>query len=693
MKKKNETVHLLLLDQSQNDAESMVSLLRNSGKATRAHRVTSQEDLQEHLSEHPWDLFLARIEEAEFDVAAALAEIKRLGKDIPFIALSKAYDREEIVNFLKLGAQDVIPFEHSDHLVLTINRELENLYERRNRRAADIHLHEAEKRCELLLDSSKDAIAYVNDGMHVYANQSYLDFLNYEDMDEMMCIPILDTLNKEGQEKYKDLSRKVTSKHEDAHFSGMARRSDDTELEVDFTLSPATYDGEPCIQIIVRPQENSAELAEKLKEISSQDLLTGLYNRQHLMEQLAGAVEKALKEHRESAILYIAIDQFQAMKTDVGIAGTDLILTDLAALLKHSVSEDSAIIARLGDDTFAVLLTESDEKTAMKVAEKVRVSTQEHLFEVSERTIQLTVSVGVGLINESSPKPNDVIGRAMKACGDVKRLPGHEKGNGIHLFAIQETLEEGAASAGLLQKALDTNRFKTLFQPIISLRGEGEEHYEALLRMLDRDDQEVSPYDFLPPAGPSEMATKIDRWVILQTIKSLSAHRSKGHQTRLFLNITAETVIDPTFLQWLSVALKAARLPGDSLIFQITENDAINHLKQAKTFTKALKELHCKVSISRFGCSLDPFNTLKHLDVDYVKFDGSFTDEIQQSEDTREKIKEMITELKEMEKLTIVPLVENATVLSTLWQAGVNYIQGYYLQAPTSEMNYDFTEE
>ena len=70
------------------------------------------------------------------------------------------------------------------------------------------------------------------------------------------------------------------------------------------------------------------------------------------------------------------------------------------------------------------------------------------------------------------------------------------------------------------------------------------------------------------------------------------------------------------------------------------------------------------MSISRFGCSLDPFNTLKHLDVDYVKFDGSFTDEIQQSEDTREKIKEMITELKEMEKFTIVPLVENATSAS-----------------------------
>lgn len=684
---------MLILDQSQNDAESMVSLLRNSGKATRAHRVTSREDLQEHLYDHVWDLFLAREEEAEFDARAALTEIRQLDRDIPFIVLTKDHNREQITELLTLGAQDAIPFEHTDHLMLVINRELNNLNERRMRRSADIHLREAEKRCELLLDSSKDAIAYVNDGMHIYANQSYLDFFGYEDMDEMMCIPILDTLNKDSQDKYKELSRKMVNNHDETYFDGVARRSDDSELTVAIDLSPATYDGEPCTQIIVRPKESDTQLAEKLKEISSQDLLTGLYNRHYLMEQLDHTIERVRKEQTEAAILYISLDQFQTIKSDIGIAGTDLVLTDLATILGDAISEDESVIARMGDDTFAVLLTSSDDETALHTGETIRRAIAEHLFEVSARTIQLTASIGVALINDSSPKPNDVMSRALKAASEVKKQKDHEKGNGIQLFVVQEEVDEGVTSTTMLRKALDESRFKTLFQPIISLRGEGEEHYEALLRMLDNNDQEVSPYDFLPPVGPSEMAGKIDRWVTLQTIKSLSGHRSKGNQTRLFLNITAETVVDPTFLQWLSVALKAARLPGDSLIFQITENDAINHLKQAKTFTRSIKELHCKMSINRFGCSPDPFNTLKHVDADYIKFDGSFTEEIQQNEETREKIREMIRRLQEMGKSTIVPLVENATVLSTLWQAGVNYIQGYYLQAPASEMNYDFSEE
>jgi len=75
-----------------------------------------------------------------------------------------------------------------------------------------------------------------------------------------------------------------------------------------------------------------------------------------------------------------------------------------------------------------------------------------------------------------------------------------------------------------------------------------------------------------------------------------------------------------------------------------------------------------------------------------VKLDGSYTDEIQKNDEARETVKEMIQSLQQQGKLTIVPFVENATVLATLWQSGVNYIQGYYLQEPTPDMSYDFGE-
>jgi len=695
MQKKNTTVHLLILDPSQNDAESMVSLLRNSGKATRAHRITSEEDLEETLKSGQWDLLLARDDvEQEFGPDGALAMIRRMDKDIPFILLTPEFVRERAVAVMKAGGQDTVPVDNTDQLVLVVNRELAALEDRRRRRTLESHLRESEQRCQLLLESSKDAIAYINDGMHVYANQSYMEFLGYDDIDDLICIPVLDTLTAESADRYKEFMKVFAGGAQESNIlTCVARRSDDQELNVKMTVSSATYDGELCTQIVLQPEHDDAELEEKLQRISSQDLLTGLYNRQYLMDVLGKTIATAGKDNQTGALAYISIDSFMAMKSQVGIAGSDLILGDLANVLSEQTPAGYTL-ARLSDDAFCLLSHPCEEKAMASVCEAVRKKVEDHLFEINGRTVQITVSIGVAAITENAPKAPDLLGRAHTGSSELRKKEGHESGNGVLVYnpADYESMDQ-SNSADAIQKALDDNRFRLLFQPIINLRGEGEEHYEAFVRMLDKDDEEVSPYDFLPPVGPSDMAIKIDRWVILQTIKQLASHRSGGHDTRLFLNITAETLDDKTFTPWLSVALKAARLPGDSLIFQIREGDANNFMKQAKEFARAVHELHSKVSISQFGCALNPFNTLKHIDVDYVKIDGSFTEEIQKKSEAKDEVTEMVKSLQSAGKLTIVPLVENAGVLATLWQAGVNYIQGYYLQAPVPEMNYDFGDQ
>ena len=411
------------------------------------------------------------------------------------------------------------------------------------------------------------------------------------------------------------------------------------------------------------------------------------------MDVLGKVIVTAGENNQTGGLAYIALDDFMQVKSQLGIAGADLLLGDIANILRDKVGDDMTL-ARLSDDAFGLQSLPCQETKLAEISESIRKAVEDHLFEISGKTIQLTVSIGIAAITENSPKAADLLGRAHTASSEVCKMEGHEKGNGVLVYnpAAYEALDE-SNSIEAIQKALDEDRFRLLYQPIINLRGEGEEHYEAFVRMLNKDNEEVSPYDFLPPAGPSDTAIKIDRWVVLKTIKHLASHRAKGHDTRLFLNITGETIQYKTFSAWLSVALKAARLPGDALVFQLREGDANNYMKQAKEFAKSLHELHCKVSISQFGCALNPFNTLKHVDVDYVKIDGSFTEEIQKSEEVKDEIKEMVKSLQSSGKLTIIPLVENAAVLATLWQAGVNYIQGYYLQAPVPEMDYDFGDQ
>lgn len=694
MPQKTETIHLLLLDPSQNDAEQAVSLLRNAGRATRAHRVTSTEDLQETLGTSTWDLLLIRDMEQEPSPEEALDQIRRQDRDLPAVLMTADADNERRSAIMEHGAQDAVPFNNSTLLRQVIDRELANLAERRKRRSLAWHLKDAEQRCHLLLESSKDAIAYINDGLHVYANHSYLELLGYDDPDDLLALPVLDTLKSDSQQDFKEAMKQFREgETPEEPLTVTIERPDGETIDVTAELSAATYDGEPCIQIVARPVQDSAELQERLKEISSKDVLTGLYNRHHLMDTLSQTIARVQKEGSDATLAYIALDEFVHKKNQIGISGADLVIGDMAALIS-ACARDNQVVARLSDDAFCILGPQDTIDSMKEVAENLRRRVEDYLFEASGRTLQLTVSIGIAAITENAPQAEDLVGRAHTAADEVRQQEGHEHGNGINVYEPQLQSHGGSleGTADAIQQALDNDQFRLLFQPIINLRGEGEEHYEAFVRMLDQNDNEVSPYDFLPPGGPVNTAAKIDRWVVLQTIKQLASHRSKGHETKLFLNLTAETIQDQTFPSWLGVALKAARLPGNSLIFQFSERDATTYLKQARDFCNALRELHCSLSITHFGGALNPFNTLKHLDVDYVKLDGTYTDEIQKDEQSRETVKEMIQTLHQQGKLTVMPLVESASVLATIWQAGVNYIQGYYLQAPTPDMDYEFGE-
>lgn len=555
MQKNNPTVHLLILDSSENDAEALVSLLRNAGKATRAHRITSEEDLEDTLQAGNWDLFLARDSNQALSADDALAMIGRMNKDIPFVLLTEGANRERSVAIMEAGARAAVPFEFNDLLVLTINRELAALDERRRRRALESRLRETEQRCQLLLESSKDAIAYISDGIHIYANRSYLELLGHSDIDDLVCVPVLDTLTRESQEQYRAAMKSFAENGEDGMtMSCTNRRSDDHELKATLSISAATYDGEACTQIILQPEPHQRDPGPEFEA---------------KLEPEPEAEPEPKPEPRKRK--------------------------------DHTRSSDAT----------------TDEAAA------------------------------------------------------VDRQDNHS--------AVQA-----------IQEALEGHRFRLLFQPVICLQGGGEAHYEASVRMLDQDGQEVLPDTFLPPVGPGDTAIKIDRWVILNAIKQLTSHRSKGHDIHLFLNVTAQTLLDQTFAPWLDAALKAAQLPGKSLIFQIRASDANLHVKQAGAFIKGVRERHCKVSIAQFGSADTQSNILTQVDTDYVKIDGSLTREVQTNDEARKQLGEMVKKLQADGKLAIIPRVENAGVLATLWQAGVDYIQGYYLQAPVPEMNYDF---
>lgn len=683
-----QAIRLLILDDSQNNAEHLVSVLRNAGHATRAHRVTSVEDLQESLQQS-WDLCLT-LPETSFIQASDACNLIRKTRDIPVILLLDQADTDTSVQAMRQGMQDAVPLSAEKLLTLVVQRELASLQARRQARIAEQTLKEVEKRCQLLLDSSVDAIAYVHDGMHIYANRAYVRLFGYEDPDDLAAEPMVGLIAAKDQSSFKDFLRHYHERAEQNELRCSARDVDGKEFPVMLALSPANYDGEPCTQVVIRVETASADFEEKLKAMASQDLVTGLFNRNYFQEEMERISEQVVREGSPSTLVYLTIDGFNGLQTDIGIGGTDLVLADLAQILRSSFAENT-LMARFGDDALSVLLQKQEPEALLDTLQALRRKVEGNLFEASGRTVQITLSMGVASLNENEHDPSLIINRALRLAEQVSR----DGGNDIKVFNPLEALAHEANRGNLIalvQHALETDGFQLQFQPVVSLRGEQSELYEAYLRLINSQGEEVPAADFLPTAEEAGLAVAIDRWVINQAISQLCQKRNSNGQARLLVNLSAASLQDMDLPQWLAEQLKSHRLPSDALMFQFNDADANTHMKQAKALTEALKSLHCQVSLSHFGCALNPYGALKYLHVDLIKIDNSFSQDLS-SPEAVDKLKDIITTLHNQAKLTIVPCVDSATMIPSLWQAGVNYIQGNYLQAPSDSMNYDFNAE
>lgn len=693
----NNPIRLLILNDSRDEANRLVSMLSNAGKTTDAQHVESLGALTKVLQERSWDLLIGHVDTTNLTPEAAQKEIRKHNKDVPMILITEEEGSSPIVDGLKKGASDVLLIDEDQHLLQIINRELINREYRSQSRYAQRKLKDVERRNQQLLDSSKDAIAFVEDGMFLYTNDSFAELLGYASRDDLECTPIIDVIAPCDQDMLKDFLKDVANKGnmldtQVLAFQIVSENGENKTLNVDISL--ANYDEETCIQLLVPgvgtsvAAINNETTASSIAAGKNSDT-SGLLDRKTFIEKLHRALDIAAESESTGAVIYISIKDFlPTVVNKVGALAVDRVLKNIAVHLK-SIYPENATACQFGASAFLVLVPSTQASEALETAKTLCAGLREFYIDIDGSSLQFQYFVGAGLFSETTTSPDTPIIHALKAC----ELASKDDNKLAELY--EPPIEEGEASARsdkdigrLIQKALDNGRFKLLFQPILSLRGSTQEHYEVLMRMLDSKGNEITPDEFLDVADSLGLTAKVDRWVILEALKTLSSHRASGHNTRLIINLSPSSIKDKTLPDWLSLAFKASKLPSDSLVFQVGEPEVNDHITQAKVLTEKLAELGAAVCISRFGRNVNPFNALQHVPATYIKIDGTFTQELQNG--SSEKFTELVTELHTMEKVTIVPFVENASVLSKLWQSGVHYIQGYYLQAPTGSMEYEF---
>lgn len=684
----SSAIRILLIHDTQNEAEPIANAIRNSGQAVRSHFIASLDELEKVINEQTWDLMLAKLNTSTVDATAAVEFIQREGKDIPMIGLIEQYDDDIIPSALDMGMMDVVVETAEQHLAQIVRREINALRNRRELRTQRISLKETEKRCQLLLESSVDAIGYVHEGMHIYANPIYMEMFGYDDIEELQCTPIMDLVASEEVSKLKDALKSFKNgKSTDLTTKGQHAEGDTFSIHMDF--SSASYEGEPCTQIIIRKDDaNNEVLQEKIKEISSQDLVTGLFNKLHFNEKLDQAYQQVVTTSKRQLVLHLGILNFAEVKDTAGVAGTDVILKQLAEQLEAHKPKD-ALLARYADDMFAMLVPSADLESTTKQVEALIKNVSDYLFDVDGKTIPIKLCCGIAHIDESCKNGNEALVQADQAYGQALN-------NDTRVAYFDKSDIANLADNSLLAKvehALAHEGMRVQFQPIMSLRGDSQEHYDVLVRLIDKDGSDIVADDFLPSIENSELSGKLDRWVVEQSLEALAEHRKRGHNTQLMVHLTGASIQDPTFLPWVNSQLKNAKLPGDAVCFQITENIAQAHLKAAKAFSKGLSLLKCQLAINQFGVTENGMGLTRHLDINYARIDTSFVEALVKDGQASEKLTELLSAIHKNDINSIVPKIENAEVLASLWELGVNYIQGYYLQAPLDDMDYNFDSD
>lgn len=690
----DKIIRLLTVMESSNDVENIVSMMRNSGFAIRSSNSEDQEEFFEALEQQTWDLIICALSIPNFSALQALELVRQSGKDIPFIIIAESYDQHAALETMQAGARNFLVASDQEMLLLIIARELANLDERRAYRHTRNMLTESEKRSRTLMDSSRDAIAYIHEGMHIYSNSTYLEIFGYVDADDIEGIPIMDLITVEDHPRFKEILRGLSKGDNPKDTIEFCAVKDDGEtFNVAMEFSPAGIDGEPCTQLVIRTTAHNKELENEIDALRKQDLLTGLFNRQYLLEHLERAVITATNDEagKNSALIHLDIDDFNLTSESVGIATSDLILNDVATMLRKHAGPDE-IIAHLGDGTFTILTSEVNINKVLATAKTIQQAIADHIFNPEGRSITCTCSIGITPITQISGNTKKVLANVDQACKRARASGG----NSVHLHTDADERASNEQDLEWVQKinnSLENDRFRLVYQPIVSLHAEPGERYEILLRMLDSDNQEIMPADFLDVAERTGLMPKIDRWVIKQAIKVLATKRGLKVPTQFFIKLSYDSIKNQTILIWVSKLLKAARLHGACLIFEISEAYALGALKETKLFVNGLKQLHCQFAIDHVGRETNSFTYLKHLDATYLKIDGSFIAELSQSTQNQKTVKSICEMARIQEKLLIAEHVQDANTLALLWQYGINFIQGYYLQQPDTTMDYDFSAE
>lgn len=689
MSVQNQTLTLLIVTSETSEAERLIGTLREDGLAATSVTIPQADRLQDVMAQRSCDMILCCGYDRDVDLDRVFAAYRKLDADVPFIVIGDA-DRHagDLIKARRGGARDLIGRNDNEHLKLAVSREFTDLLKRREARALSERLRLCEQRDRELIDVTSAGVAFVQDGLHIAANPAYLDLFGYADLDALQATPFLDLFMPEQQKQIRDLLRggDAVSLGEPLELTVACRRADDSQFKARLLAAPSEVDNEPCLRLILTAIDAPAKTANPDATQPAATSNTGLAS---LLAEIDAHIDAERIVERPFAIFYLRVNSSARLLRDLGLIHGLEKIDDFAGILTSTVAE-RGFLARVNDDGFGLIVDGLSEFEAKAFAERL-VATARLTGQAAARDgAEPDCEIGYYLVRDRAAAAEDILNAAYRLCiGHDFVAQGQTSGQSPSSLAAGAHQEGEEGEADIVRKieyALQHDQFKLVYQPIISLMGDNQENYSALVRLFDEHETLYEAKDFIDPAIRAGLIEQIDKWAIRAAIQVIGEQRRAGHNISLFVNLSEDTFRNPNIILWICDCLREFDVRGNWLTFQFQEELVAGNLASIGKLVETLKKIKCRVAVNRFGSIERPELLLQGLKLDYVLLQSGFAQELADDPAKQQQLIALATLAREFNVKSIVTGVEDARALTVLWTAGVDYVQGNFLQRPSSTL-------
>ena len=671
---------LLIITSETSEAERLMAVLREARLAERSLSIPSAEHLDRVIAERGCDLILCCGYDRDVEVDTILTTYKRLKTDVPLILLADPEQWETLAGKARrAGARDIVRRADPEHLRLSLGRELADWKARRTAGALDTRLRQCEQNTLRLTEITGAGVAFVQDGLHIEVDDTYARLFGHASTDEVLATPLLDLIAPEHHAAIRDLL-----KASDPADPGGATlldvtclRAGTTRFQARLLASPSEFEGEPCLRLIFQPIETAAKGETAVERADGPRGATGLAA---LIAEIESHIDEQRLVTRPFAIFFIRVAKILDVMHDMGLSIGLELLDEFGDTLGTLVGE-RGFLARVSEDGFGLVVDGLDELGAQALA--AELSAQARLparAAVQDATVP-DCQIGYFLVRDRASAPEDIVNAAHRLC------VGHRYvGDGAGEKAVAHGEDEEAAITRKIQYALRNDQLKLVYQPIISLMGDNQENYSVLLRLLDEDENLLEAKDFIGTAIRQGLIEELDKWTIRAAIEVIAQQRRAGQNLSLFISLSEDTFRNPNTVLWICDCLREFDVRGNWLTIQFQEDIVVGNLASISKLVETLHKIKCRVAINQFGATERPEMLLQALALDFVLLRPLLAQGLADDAAKQQRLLQLATLAREFNVKSVVTGVEDARALTVLWTAGVDYVQGNFLQRPSTTL-------